>query len=86
MKNASFVAAFALLAAAPALADTPSGATNPAKDPDKVVCKRTVDTGSLVRGTRVCKTRREWDRAGQSARKQAHDMQTQGQLNTRAPQ
>lgn len=28
---------------------------------DRVVCKRFVDTGSLVRGSRVCKTKRDWE-------------------------
>jgi hypothetical protein len=37
-------------------------ATAPAKpDPlDKVVCQRNVETGSLVRGKKDCRTRREW--------------------------
>ena len=26
-----------------------------------MICKRFVDTGSLVRGTRVCKTKHEWE-------------------------
>lgn len=29
---------------------------------DKVICKRFVRTGSLVDGTRECKTKREWER------------------------
>ena len=28
---------------------------------DKMICKRFVETGSLVRGTRICKTKREWE-------------------------
>lgn len=30
---------------------------------DKQICKRFVETGSLVRGYRVCKTKREWERS-----------------------
>lgn len=30
---------------------------------DKMVCKKFLETGSLVRGQRVCKTKREWERA-----------------------
>jgi len=30
--------------------------------PDKMVCKRFTETGSLVRAQRVCKTKRDWDR------------------------
>ncbi|MEN3745760.1 hypothetical protein TPR58_01175 [Sphingomonas sp. HF-S3] len=29
---------------------------------DEKVCKRFVETGSLVKGYKTCKTRREWDR------------------------
>jgi hypothetical protein len=29
---------------------------------EKLVCKRFVETGSLVKGTKTCKTKREWDR------------------------
>ena len=29
-------------------------------DPDKMVCKRYVRTGSLVDGYRICKTNKEW--------------------------
>ena len=28
---------------------------------DKVICKRFVETGSLVKGYRTCKTKREWE-------------------------
>lgn len=32
------------------------------RDPrDELVCKRSVETGSLVRSTKICKTRRQWD-------------------------
>lgn len=34
-----------------------------AADPaDKVICKKFLETGSLVRGYRVCKTKVEWQR------------------------
>ncbi len=34
-----------------------------ASDPsDKMICKRFVETGSLVRAQRVCKTKRDWER------------------------
>lgn len=33
-----------------------------AADPqDKMICKRFVETGSLVKGYRTCKTKREWE-------------------------
>lgn len=43
--------------------------TTPAVDrKDEVICKRFVETGSLVKGYKRCKTRREWDRESQDAR------------------
>lgn len=85
MKRASLVAALALIAAGPAFA-SPTAAADAQAKADKVVCKRIVETGSLVRGSRICKTRRAWDSEGQAARKQTHDMQNQSLINTRAPQ
>jgi hypothetical protein len=35
---------------------------------DKVVCKRFVETGSLVRGYRTCKTKWEWERERENLR------------------
>jgi hypothetical protein len=29
---------------------------------DKIICKRFVETGSLVKGYRTCQTKREWER------------------------
>lgn len=65
--------ALALVAAqdpAPQTAAKPDSAERSAGAQDAMVCKRFVDTGSLVRGTRVCKTKREWemDRADLRAR------------------
>ena len=40
-----------------------------ASDPqDKMVCKRFIETGSLIKGYRVCKTKREWVMARQEIR------------------
>ena len=56
--------ALAILAA-PNAADQstrkPDAAEQSTDAQDKMICKRFVDTGSLVRGTRVCKTKREWE-------------------------
>ena len=51
------------------LAAGPVGQVKPQKvelagDPgDKVICKKFMETGSLVRGTRVCKPKRDWERS-----------------------
>ncbi|WP_426264899.1 hypothetical protein [Sphingomonas sp. PWP1-2] len=40
----------------------PASAAKPsALSPDKVICKQSVVTGSLVTTSKICKTRREWD-------------------------
>lgn len=38
--------------------DAPERSADPA---DKMICKRFLETGSLIRGYRVCKTHREWE-------------------------
>ena len=59
----------AAVAAAPAPA--------PAEDPlNKIVCRRILETGSLVKGERVCLTRREWALASEKGRDRATEMQT----------
>jgi hypothetical protein len=82
VKYAPFAAALALLSAEPVLASEASAETG---DQDKIVCKRLVDTGSLVRGKRVCKTRQEWGRSAQGAREKTQAMQEAGRINTMAP-
>jgi hypothetical protein len=42
-------------------------------DPDKMVCRREVVTGSLVQTKRTCHTKREWEELGNAARR---DQQT----------
>lgn len=44
-----------------ALAAAAAGATPPPADPlSRIRCLREVETGSLMRGRKVCKTEREW--------------------------
>jgi hypothetical protein len=44
---------------------------------EKKVCKRVVETGSLVKGKKVCMTRKEWNAVADNARQQGQDMQEQ---------
>jgi hypothetical protein len=48
----------------------------PADPLDKVVCRRILETGSLIKGKRVCLTRREWARTSEKGRERAEEMQT----------
>lgn len=60
----SILIALAILAAPTAAEQSPRkpDAVEQSTDAqDKMICKRFVETGSLVRGTRVCKTKREWE-------------------------
>lgn len=63
--------ALALLAYAVLVAGQPAEATKSAGASsrnrlDEVVCKRTLRTGSLVATTRLCMTRREWNRSAET--------------------
>jgi hypothetical protein len=53
--------------AAPAARDQ---AEKSADSQDKIICKRFLETGSLVKGTRTCKSKRDWERERDAARQQ----------------
>lgn len=60
-----------LIGASAAQSAPPQGVDAPeraAGNPDKVVCKRFVRTGSLADGYRTCKTKKEWERERENAR------------------
>jgi len=59
--------------AADELAVTPAVASDQAKTatPDKLICKTYDTTGSLVRKTRICRTKAEWDKAALDAEAEA---------------
>lgn len=47
-------------------------AAEPARklDEDKVICKKSVDTGSLIRGKKRCLTRKQWADLADATREQ----------------
>jgi hypothetical protein len=55
----------AALAADPGKADEREKSADNA---DKRICKRFIETGSLVKGYRTCKTKREWERERDAVR------------------
>lgn len=66
-----------LLAAMPQTTDGKAEtATTPAPVPpsERRICKRTVDTGSLVRGRKECRTKSEWDKLAWAARLNGEDI------------
>lgn len=55
--------------ASAAAAELPRREVENSADPrDKVICKRYVETGSLVRSYRTCRTKADWDRQRDIAR------------------
>jgi hypothetical protein len=85
LNSLRYVAAFALVSASPLFASPAPRRAAQNADPEKVVCQRIVDTGSLVRGARVCKTRRDWRLEHDGATRAAEDMQAKGMINSEAP-
>jgi TonB family protein len=49
-----------------------------AKTPDKIICKRTPSTGSLIRRSKQCMTARQWAEASRIARDKAYAIVGQG--------
>jgi hypothetical protein len=45
----------------------PAVAAKPADPLDKVTCRRELETGSLVKARKDCRTRREWNRRSEDA-------------------
>jgi predicted transglutaminase-like cysteine proteinase len=68
----SLAAAMLVLASATAVfaADPPKvdNTEKSADSGDKRICKRFLETGSLVKGYRTCKTKREWEREREAIR------------------
>lgn len=58
-----------LFLVAATLAVTPAVASDQAKTatPDKLICKSYDTTGSLIKKTRICRTKAEWDKAALDA-------------------
>lgn len=74
----------ALLLPTPALADpTTPAKVKPAKgSPEEVVCRREVDTGSLVQGRRTCMTRAQWSAQAEAAQRDATAAVDRGQVRS----
>ena len=70
MRILSFACLLAISGAAVAAAPTASAdkAEKTADAGDKMICKRFVETGSLVKGYRTCKPKWEWERERENLR------------------
>ncbi|MBS0283535.1 MAG: hypothetical protein JSS15_03855 [Proteobacteria bacterium] len=70
VSSAAAVAAPAPQSSPVAAQQAPAAVEHAADSRDKMICKRFVETGSLVRGTRVCKTKWEWEQDRENIRAQ----------------
>jgi hypothetical protein len=61
-------ASMLLITASAVAAPKTDAAEKAADDRDKVICKRFLETGSLVRGYKTCKTKWEWERERENLR------------------
>jgi hypothetical protein len=68
------VTAFLALMLQGAAASAPAPATTAVAEPTRKVCRTYVETGSLVRRTKVCRTAAEWQRAEETQREQGREM------------
>ena len=74
----AFVLASAVLAPAALAKETyvdpaPTEKLDP-RDPNYMRCRKILETGSLVKKQRICKTNAEWAKAGEDAQKNADDL------------
>ncbi len=67
--------ALAMMADAAATAPATAAPIDPM---EKVICRRTYETGSLVKSKRVCLTKREWVLADEKGRSMAEKMVADG--------
>ena len=54
------------------------------QDPEYVRCRRTLQTGSLVKKTKLCHTNREWKIAAENGNREARDIARQASFSQKA--
>lgn len=74
MSKTTLLACLALLAA-PAAAIAGEQSENASKPKERVICKKVVDTGSLVKGKKKCMSATSWERLSDASRERAKEMQ-----------
>lgn len=70
---ASVVLAPAVMAKETYVDPAPTEKLDP-RDPNYMRCRKILETGSLVKKQRICKTNAEWARASEDAQKNADDL------------
>ncbi len=56
-------------------ASTATASAAPVDPLDKIVCKKTLETGSLIKGKKVCLSRRQWNKVAEEGRAIGQAMQ-----------
>lgn len=85
MKYVRVAAVAAFFVSGAALAHPHEQAETSVSNPDKIVCKRIIETGSLVKGKRTCKTRAAWSRDAEEGRKKVQEIQDATLINSSRP-
>ncbi|HEV7233550.1 MAG TPA: hypothetical protein VGN36_04840 [Sphingorhabdus sp.] len=57
------------------LSGAPAATASAKPEGDKVICKRSLETGSLVRKKRICHTKSEWARIASSHKEEWEEVQ-----------
>ena len=65
-----------MLAVAPDGAATPT--PQPAKPEPKKVCRKDIETGSLIKGKKICYTPKQWQQISDANRTEVERMQSSG--------
>ncbi len=74
--RSAMAAVFALsVSAQAALGAAPAEFKDPGDKPEKMICRSTLETGSLVRKTKVCLTRKQWQESAERNQDYGRDLQ-----------
>ena len=55
--------------------------TNKLRNPDDVICKKSVKTSTRLRRSKICKTRAKWDEERVATAKQLNDIRSQTRVD-----
>ena len=71
-----------LLAAAPDAATTSETSPAPAEQPaEKKICRREIETGSLIKGKKICYTAKQWQKLSDATRDEMESRSSSGSMS-----
>ena len=65
-----------LLAAAPDAAETPAASAD--QPAEKKICRREIETGSLIKGKKICYTAKQWQKLSDATRDEMESRASSG--------